>query len=181
MSICFLLIYWKKILGEPRILSFMIWIGGIRGEARIPTDWVEGWRRRQNSGILIRFCLLQRARAPGLEATVDKIQAFRSFFVYFEGARTDFGGYGRQNFGISLVLCLLRGPRKPISEAAVDKIQAFITIFVYFEAARAGFGGGGRQNSGISLVFVCFGRPCNQQQSKLCISQKKQPKKSTAL
>lgn len=37
-SICFLLIYWKKIIGEARILSFMIWIGGIRSEARIPTD-----------------------------------------------------------------------------------------------------------------------------------------------
>jgi len=40
---------------------------------------------RQNSGISLVFCLLWRARAPGLEATVDKIRAFRSFFVYFEG------------------------------------------------------------------------------------------------
>ena len=39
---------------------------------------------RQNSGFLLRFCLLQRSGAPGLEAAVDKIQAFRSFFVYFE-------------------------------------------------------------------------------------------------
>lgn len=94
---------------------------------------------RQNSGILIRFCLLQRARAPGLEATVDKIQAFRSFFVYFEGARTDFGGYGRQNFGISLVLCLLRRLCGAFLKASVDKIQAFITIFVYFEGRASRF------------------------------------------
>lgn len=40
-------------------------------------------RRRQNSGIFLCFCLLRGARGPGLEATVDKIQAFRSLFVYF--------------------------------------------------------------------------------------------------
>lgn len=34
---------------------------------------------RQNSDILLRFCLLRRAGEPGLEAAVDKIQAFRSF------------------------------------------------------------------------------------------------------
>lgn len=43
VSICSLSIYWKKILGRPRILSFLIWIGGIRNGARIPTDWVEGF------------------------------------------------------------------------------------------------------------------------------------------
>lgn len=60
-----------------------------------------------------------------MKAAVDKIQAFRSFFVYFEGARTDFGGYGRQNFGISLVFCLLQGPHGAFLEATVDKIKAF--------------------------------------------------------
>ena len=74
-----------------------------------------------------------------LEVAVDKIEDFCSVFVYFEGARTDFGGYGRQNFGISLVLCLLRRLCGAFLKASVDKIQAFITIFVYFEGRASRF------------------------------------------
>lgn len=87
MSICSLLIYWKKILGLPRILSFLIWIGGIRSEREFRQIELRGFgggsSGRQNSGFLLRFCLLQRSGEPGLEAAVDKIKAFRSFFVYF--------------------------------------------------------------------------------------------------
>lgn len=50
MSICSLLIYWKKILSETRI----------------PTDRVEGvgGGGRQNSDFLLCFCLLRGARGP---------------------------------------------------------------------------------------------------------------------
>ena len=61
----------------------------------------------------------------------------------------------------------------------MDKIQAFITIFVYFEAAQADFGGYGRQKLSILPHFCLLQRAYNWQQSKLCISQKKQPKQST--
>lgn len=63
VSICSLLIYRKKILGLPRILSFLIWIGGIRSEREFRQIELRGFGG----------------------GGVDKIQAFRSFFVYFEG------------------------------------------------------------------------------------------------
>lgn len=61
MSICSLLIYWKKILGLPRILSFLIWIGGIRSEREFRQIELRGFGG----------------------GGVDKIRAFHSFFVYF--------------------------------------------------------------------------------------------------
>ena len=179
-----MLIYWKKILGLPRILSFLIWIGGIRSEREFRQIELRGfggggvdkikafcsvfvyfkdrtgsfwrWRQtkfrhfarflstlgdarsgfggfgRQNSDILLRFCLLWRARGPILVATVDKIQAFRSFLSTSRIVRGLFGGGGRQNQGISLVFCLLQGPHGVFLEATVDKIKAFCSVFVYF-------------------------------------------------
>lgn len=58
-----------------------------------------------------------------LVATVDKIQASRSFLSTSGGARAGFGGYGRQNSGIYHDFCLLRGLRKPISEAAATALH----------------------------------------------------------
>ena len=56
---------------------------------------------------------------------VDKIQTFRSFFVYFGTTQGLFGGGGRQNQGISLVSCLLRGPRnqQPSTHCICQKKQ----------------------------------------------------------
>ena len=45
---------------------------------------------RQNSGIYHDFCLLRGLRKPVLEAAVDKIQAFITIFVYFEGRASQF-------------------------------------------------------------------------------------------
>lgn len=42
-----------------------------------------GGSSRQNSGISLFFCLLQGPHGVFLEVAVDKIKAFRSFFVYF--------------------------------------------------------------------------------------------------
>ena len=39
---------------------------------------------RQNSGFLLRFCLLRGPRGAFLKVAVDKIKAFCSVFVYFE-------------------------------------------------------------------------------------------------
>ena len=63
---------------------------------------------RQNRGFLLRFCLLRAPRGAFLEVAVDKIRAFCSVFVYFDG-------------------------RAPFLKAAVDKIKAFCSVFVYFE------------------------------------------------
>ena len=123
------------------------------GTAR--TDF--GGGGRQNSGILLRFCLLRGSREPVLEVTVDKNQAFCPIFVYFGGCaghfwrlrqtksrhfsrflstsktvRGLFEDYGRQNQGISPVFCLLRRERGAFLEDAVDKNQVFCSVFVYF-------------------------------------------------
>jgi len=73
-------------------------------------------------------------RGVFLEVAVDKIEAFCSVFVYFDGdARSLFGGGGRQNSGFLLCFCLLRWSRAPFLKVAVDKIRAFCSVFVYFE------------------------------------------------
>ena len=81
-----------------------------------------GGSGRQNPGFLLHFCLLRWSRGALLKATVDKIQAFCSIFVYFDGRARPFRG------------------------AAVNKIKVFLTVFVYFGVARDLFEGSGRQN-----------------------------------
>ena len=79
-------------------------------------------------------------RGAFLEVAVDKIKAFCSVFVYFDGdARSLFGGGGRQNRGISLRFCLLRATRGAFLEVAVDKIRAFCSVFVYFDGRARPF------------------------------------------
>ena len=80
---------------------------------------------RQDSGILISFCLLLIPRVTISVGSIDKIQAFCSVLSTFASARTDFGRLGRQDSDILIGFCLLLPPRAPISVGSVDKIQIF--------------------------------------------------------
>lgn len=53
---------------------------------------------RQNQGISLDFCLLRWSRTPFSGAAVDKIQAFCSIFVYFEGRARPFWGQWQTKF-----------------------------------------------------------------------------------
>lgn len=70
VSICSLLICWKKILDGPRILSF---------------DLDQGNSQRSENSVHY-----SGPRGPFLEVAVDKIKAFCSVFVYFEGRAGSF-------------------------------------------------------------------------------------------
>ena len=117
MSICSLLIYWKKILGLPRILSFLIWIGGIRSERE--------FRQIELRGLGV--------------AAQTKFRLFAPFLSTSEVGRAGFGGSSRQNQGILLCFCLLRGPYGAFLVVKVDKIKAFRSFFVYFKDRTGSF------------------------------------------
>ena len=92
---------------------------------------------RQDSDILLGFCLLLLPRGPISVGSVDKFQAFCSVFVYFRYRAYRFRSGRRQDSSILLGFCLLLPPCAPISVGSVDKFQAFCSVFVYF-CLRAG-------------------------------------------